>query len=83
LDIINGYAVDRTRFEGNNRLRTVRFITDDRSIRRELKNSMRWQMIQGSFGVTTALTIEIDSVYYGNHWNDAALTEIRFWKAST
>jgi hypothetical protein len=82
LDIINGYAVDDRRFYGNNRLRAVRFITNGRSISRELKDSMHWQTIKAPFGLTTALTIDIDTVYYGNHWNDAALTEIRFWEAT-
>jgi hypothetical protein len=83
LDIINGYAEDFPTFEKNARLRAVTFITDHRSIQRQLKDLMRWQTVDGSFGVTTTLTIRIDSVYVGTDYNDAALSEIRFWEATT
>jgi hypothetical protein len=85
LELINGFAVDSKTFAGNARLREVTFITDDQLVRHQLKDSIDWQTVHGAFGVTTALTIKINSVYAGNRpdWNDAALTEIRFWGVTT
>jgi hypothetical protein len=83
IDLVNGYAKDRLTFGGNARLRNVTFVVDARTLRRTLRDSMQWQSVRARFGVTTSLTIEVQSVYPGSRpdWNDAALTEIRFWRA--
>lgn len=81
IGLVNGYAKDQTTFTRNARLRQVTLITDEKTLSRRLKDTLRWQAITEDFGVTSSLTIEIESIYEGSlsDWNDAALTEISFW----
>jgi hypothetical protein len=80
ISLRNGYAKDPTTFAENTRLQRVRLTTDDGPVATdELADTMSVQDIDEDFGETESLTIEVETVYRGDRFNDAALTDIQFW----
>ena len=80
ISLRNGYAKDPTTFAQNIRLRRVRLTTDDGLVATpELADTMNLQDLDEDFGETESLTIEVETVYPGDRFNDAALTDVEFW----
>jgi len=80
ISLRNGYAKDPRTFAQNIRLQRVRLTTGDGLVATpELEDTMSLQDIDEDFGATESLTIEVETVYRGNRFNDAALTDVQFW----
>lgn len=82
IDIANGYQRDQKRFSGNERVRTLRIEYSNGSTQEvQLYDDMGYQQIEPAVsreeGISS-IRLTILSVYPGDSWEDAALSEIRF-----
>ena len=79
LEIVNGYAKSADLYAANARVREARIVTDEVTTDVELLDIISPQTIDGPFGTTGSVTIEVLSVYPGNRYEDLAISEIVFW----
>jgi hypothetical protein len=76
---VNGYAKSVKTHLENAAAKTVLITTDGmpKPMRRTLARDSRPQTIRGEFGKTRRVTIQIESAYPGDRFEDLALSE--FW----
>jgi hypothetical protein len=80
IEIANGYQKDSQRFRGNPRVRTIQIDYSDGSQQLvNLYDIVGYQYITTTGGATTYVKLTIVSVYPGDAWEDASLSEIRFF----
>lgn len=82
IDIANGYQRDQKRFLGNERVRGLRIEYSTGEVQDlQLYDDMGYQEVQPVVAATVGVTsvrLTILSVYPGESWEDAALSEVRF-----
>lgn len=82
IDIANGYQKDERRFRGNGRVRTMRIdFSSGQSQEIQLFDDTGYQQITPALDseqTVTSVKMTILSVYPGDEWEDAALSEVKF-----
>lgn len=82
IDIANGYQRDQRRFLGNERIQALRIeYSSGKSQEVQLHDDMGYQEVQTAVVANedvSSVRLTILSVYPGESWEDAALSEVRF-----
>lgn len=82
MEIANGYQKDSRRFQGNPRVESLRVEYSDGSTEDvRLYDDMGYQEVSLSAKPTEWVRLTILSVYPGDTWEDASISEVRFYQA--
>jgi len=81
IELMNGYAKTAELYAANGRIRGVNIVTDHRTFRATLSDTVHRQRLDRDFGLTQTVTLRVTSIYPGARYTDLALTEIAFWAA--
>jgi hypothetical protein len=79
IELMNGYAKTARLYATNGRIRGVAIVTDHRTFRATLSDTVHRQRLDRDFGLTQTVTLRVRSIYPGALYTDLALTEIAFW----
>ena len=79
IELMNGYAKTAKLYAANGRIRGVNIVTDRRTFRVTLSDTVHRQRLDRDFGQTQMVTLRVTSMYPGARYTDLALTEIAFW----
>jgi hypothetical protein len=79
IELMNGYTKTAELYPANGRIRRVDIVTDRRTFRATLSDTVHRQRLDRDFGLTQTVTLRVTSIYPGARYTDLALTEIAFW----
>ncbi len=86
LEVVNGFDLDQPTYYRNSRVREAAVITDRGTTVVTLEDSPDPQLVEGDFGETTSVVLEVRSVYPGTSFNgepafdDVSVSEVRFYE---
>ena len=79
VELMNGYTKTAELYAANGRIGRVDIVTDRRTFRATLSDTVHRQRLDRDFGLTQTVTLRVTSIYPGARYTDLALTEIAFW----
>jgi hypothetical protein len=83
IEVANGYQKDKERFLGNPRVKTVAVeYSNGTTLLVDLADTQEFQTIAHSQQSVDWIKLTIVSVYPGDEWEDAAISEVRIYAAS-
>lgn len=83
IEIANGYQKDNDRFEGNPRVKSLKIEYSNGTTQLvDLLDTMEYQAITPTIQPVEWVKLTIVSVYAGDEWEDAALSEVRLYAKS-
>jgi serine/threonine protein kinase len=84
IDFLGGYVQSAHWFKDNERVASFSVTSNSgRTVQvRRIQQPYRWMTIFYDFGTVRSLKFTITDVYLGNHDQDLAVSEVRFWSVS-